>query len=379
MYRLIYIHFQRAKGTYGYLVCYTLTMRAAVLKEYQEPLAIQDVDAPDLDAEGAIVEMEACGICRSDWHGWQGDWDWLGIQPPIGQILGHEPAGKVVEVGNNVENVTEGDRVTVPFNIGDGSCHQCRTGHGNTCANVRPLGFAESVPGAFAEQLHVPAADHNAVRLPEGVSSIDMAGLGCRFMTSFHALAHQADLEGGDWVAVHGCGGVGLSAVHIADALGANVIAVDLHDEKLQKATELGAVETINATEADDTPKAVKAVAGGGVDISVDALGIETTCRNSVMNLATRGQHLQVGLSTQDEEGMVALPTDLMVMKEIEFIGSLGMPPTRYEKIFRMVDTGKLDPGAVVSETVTLADVSDKLASMSDFETMGIPVINEFA
>jgi alcohol dehydrogenase len=354
-------------------------MRAAVLEEYQEPLAIKDVDAPDPDAEGAVVEMNACGICRSDWHGWQGDWEWLGIKPPSGQILGHEPAGTVVEVGEDVENVSEGDRVTIPFNIGDGTCHQCRTGHGNTCENVMPLGFAEPVPGAFAEQLHVPAADHNAVHLPEGVDAVDMAGLGCRFMTSFHALAHQADIEGGDWVAVHGCGGIGLSAVHIADALGANVVAVDLADEKLQKAKEIGANETVNAEEADDTPEAVQAVAGGGVDVSVDALGIETTCRNSVMSLGTRGQHIQIGLSTQDEQGMVALPTDLMVMQEIEFIGSLGMPPTRYGEIFRMVDTGKLDPSTVVSETVTLDDVSDRLASMSDFGTMGIPVINEFA
>lgn len=354
-------------------------MRAAVLEEYQEPLTIQDIDAPDPDAEGAVIEMDACGICRSDWHGWQGEWDWLGIQPPKGHVLGHEPAGTVIEVGDEVTNVSEGDRVTVPFNIGDGTCHQCRTGHGNTCENVMPLGFAEPVPGAFAEQLHVPIADHNAVHLPDSVDPVEMAGLGCRFMTSFHALAHRADIEAGDWVTIHGCGGVGLSAVHIADALGANVIAVDLDDEKLQKATELGAVETVNANEADDTPEAVKAVAGGGVDISVDALGIETTCRNSVMSLGTRGQHIQVGLSTRDEEGMVSLPTDLMVMQEIEFIGSLGMAPTSYGEIFRMVETGKLDPSAVVSETVALDDVSDRLASMTEFGTMGIPVIDEFA
>jgi alcohol dehydrogenase len=353
-------------------------MRAAILEEYGEPLDIQSVDAPDPDPTGAVVEMEACGICRSDWHGWQGDWDWLGIQPQAGQILGHEPAGRVVAVGEEVETVTEGEQVTVPFNLGDGTCPQCRTGHGNTCENVRPLGFVESVPGAFAEQLHVPAADHNAVALPDGVSSVDMAGLGCRFMTSFHALAHQADISGGDWVAVHGCGGVGLSAVHIANALGGNVVAVDLQDEKLEKAKELGASETVNASEVNNTPDEVTAITDGGAAVSVDALGVATTCRNSVMSLGTRGQHVQVGLSTQDEGGEVSLPTDMMVMQEIEFIGSLGMAPTNYDEIFRMVGDGKLDPSAVVSETVELDDVSAKLASMSDFETMGIPVIDEF-
>lgn len=353
-------------------------MKAAVLEDHGEPLTIQEVDAPTADPNGAVVEIEACGICRSDWHGWQGDWAWLGIQPQPGQILGHEPAGRVVEVGAEVENVREGDHVAIPFNIGDGSCPECRTGHGNTCENVMPLGFVEPVQGAFAEYTHVPAADHNLVQLPDGVSSTEMAGLGCRFMTSFHALAHRADVDAGDWVAVHGCGGIGLSAVHIGDALGANVIAVDLQEEKLEAATDLGAVETVNASETDNVAGEVAAVAGGGADVSVDALGIAETCRNSVESLGNRGQHLQIGLTTQDEQGEVSLPTDMMVMQEIEFYGSLGMPPTQYDEIFRMVQTGKLRPAEIVSETVALEDVSAKLEAMTDFGTTGIPVIEEF-
>ncbi|NUC73860.1 zinc-dependent alcohol dehydrogenase family protein [Haloterrigena sp. SYSU A558-1] len=353
-------------------------MRAAVLEEHGEPLSIEDVDAPDPDPKGAVVDVEACGVCRSDWHGWQGDWGWLGLETNPGQILGHEPAGRVVAVGDEVTNVSEGDHVAVPFNLGDGTCHECRRGHSNTCENVMPLGFVEPVQGAFAEQVHVPAADHNLVELPDGVSSVDMAGLGCRFMTSFHALAHRADVSAGDWVSVHGVGGVGLSAVHIADALGANVIAVDLTDEKLEKAQELGAVETVNAGDVDDVPAEVKAIADGGANVSMDALGIETTSQNSVQSLGNRGQHLQVGLTTQDEQGMITVPSDAMVMQEIEFIGSLGMPPTRYDEIFRMVATGKLRPADVVSETIGLEDVTDKLEAMTDYETEGIPVIDTF-
>ncbi|MFC6835261.1 zinc-dependent alcohol dehydrogenase family protein [Halomarina ordinaria] len=353
-------------------------MRAAVLKEHGEPLEVEDVDNPEASPDGAVIEMEACGICRSDWHGWQGDWDWLGIQPQKGQILGHEPAGRVIAVGENVTRFSEGDHVAVPFNLGDGTCIECRTGHGNTCENVMPLGFVEAVPGAFAEEMHVPAADQNLVHLPDGVSSVDMAGLGCRFMTAFHGLAHRADVGAGDWVAIHGCGGVGLSAVHIANALGANVIAVDLIGEKLEKAKDLGASETVNAGDVEDVPGEVQAIADGGASVSVDALGIATTCQNSVLSLGRRGQHIQIGLTTQDEQGMVSLPTDAMTMQEIEFIGSLGMPPTRYDEIFRMVATGKLNPSAVVSETVGLDDVSDKLEAMTDFDTVGIPVIDAF-
>ena len=353
-------------------------MRAAVLREHGEPLDITEVDDPEPEPKGVVVEVEACGICRSDWHGWQGDWDWLGIQPQPGQILGHEPAGHVTAVGEDVTNFAEGDHVAVPFNLGDGTCMQCRTGHGNTCENPMPLGFVEPVPGAFAELVHVPAADHNLVHLPDGVGSVDMAGLGCRFMTAFHGLAHRAPVEAGDWVAVHGCGGVGLSAVHVADALGANVVAVDLDDDKLSTAEELGAAETVNAGDAEDVPGAVQALAGGGCHVSVDALGITETCRNSVLSLGTRGTHVQIGLTTSEEEGMVSLPTDAMVMKEIEFVGSLGLPPTRYDEIFRMVARDKLDPSAVISETVSLDDVNDKLSAMTDFGTVGIPVIDQF-
>jgi alcohol dehydrogenase len=224
----------------------------------------------------------------------------------------------------------------------------------------------------------VPVADHNIVELPDGVSSVDMAGLGCRFMTSFHGLAHRADLGAGDWVAVHGCGGIGLSAVHIADALGGNIVAVDLMDEKLETAEQLGADATVNAEESEAVHEAVHAITGGGADVSVDALGIAETSRNSVLSLGTHGQHLQIGLTTEEEQGMIARPTDVMVMQEVDFLGSLGMPPQRYDEIFRMVQHGTLEPSAIVSERVSLEDVSEKLAAMTDFQTMGIPAIDTF-
>jgi D-arabinose 1-dehydrogenase-like Zn-dependent alcohol dehydrogenase len=353
-------------------------MRAAVLTEYGEPLEIQSVDRPTPDPEQVVVETAACGICRSDWHAWQGDWDWLGAKPPRGQILGHEPAGTVVEVGTEVESLEEGDRVTVPFTLADGGCQYCRRGLSNLCETLVPLGLAEPAPGAFAEAFPVRAADQNVVKLPEGVDFVDMAGLGCRFVTAFHGLVHRADVTPGDWVAVHGCGGVGLSAVHIADALGANVVAVDIKAEKLDLAASLGADVTLDAGDGDDVARAVKAATDGGADVSIDALGVAETCRNSVACLRRRGQHLQIGLTTSAEQGEVSLPTDAMVMKEVSFLGSFGMPPTRFGEIFRMIEGGSIDPGALVSETVALDDVPDRLAAMSEYETMGIPVVTEF-
>jgi D-arabinose 1-dehydrogenase-like Zn-dependent alcohol dehydrogenase len=354
-------------------------MRAAVLREYGEPLAVEDVPRPEPDPDGVVVETAACGICRSDWHGWQGEWDWVGAKAQPGQVLGHEPAGTVSAVGEDVETVSEGDRVAVPFTLGDGTCPFCRRDHGNVCENLLPLGFTEAAPGAFAEAFPVRAADHNVVHLPDAVDPVDMAGLGCRFVTAFHALAHRADVGAGDWVAVHGCGGVGLSAVHVADALGANVIAVDIDDGKLEQAADLGADETVDSTAVDSPVYAVKGVTDGGADVSVDALGLAETCRNSVRCLDRLGTHVQIGLTTSDDAGEVALPTDAMVMKEVDFVGAYSMQPTRYDEIFRMVARGKLEPGAVVSEQVGLDDVSDTLAAMTNYETDGIPVVTDFS
>ena len=353
-------------------------MRAATFTEYGEPLEITEVDEPRLNPTGVIIETEACGICRSDWHAWMGDWVWAGMELSPGQVLGHEPAGRVVEVGDQVHGITVGDHVTVPFYIAEGACPQCRSGHSNVCDHGMGLGFHDALPGAFAERFYIPFADVNVVRLPDGVSSVDMASLGCRFTTAFHALVHQAGVSAGDWVAIHGCGGVGLSAVHIADALGANVVAVDLDDEKLAIATDLGASEVVNATDTDDVPNAVTALTGGGAHVSLDALGIAPTCRNSVSSLRRRGTHVQIGLTTEVEKGEIALPTDSMVHNEFTIVGSKGMPPARYDEIFRMVAAGTLDPGAVITESVALEDTSATLAAMTEFETFGISVITEF-
>ncbi len=354
-------------------------MKAVVFQGVNEPLEIEDIDRPDCDDDGVVVETEACGICRSDWHAWQGDWDWLGLIPTPGLVFGHEPVGRVVEVGKNVERFSEGDRVTNPFNLSDGTCPYCQAGRANICERSIPMGFVNFQPGAFAEEYPVRTADQNLIEVPEGADPTEIAGLGCRFATAFHGVATRADIRPGDWVAVHGCGGVGLSAVHIATALGGNVIAIDIVSEKLEKARELGAIETIDSTEIDDVPQAVKKLTDNrGVEVSVEALGIAQTVQDSVNCLAPGGQHVQLGLTTSEEGGEVSLPVDNMVWDEREFIGSYGMPPNEYDEIFRMMNGGKIDPGKIISETCTLSDIPSVMERMGEYDTLGIPVCTEF-
>jgi alcohol dehydrogenase len=356
------------------------SMRAVVFQGPQEPMEVQEIDRPDCDEDGIVVETEACGVCRSDWHAWRGDWSWIGVMPTPGLVFGHEPAGRVVEVGENVDRLSVGDRVTNPFNLGDGTCPHCRNGRTNICERSVPMGFLPIQHGAFAEYYPVRNADHNVVTLPDDADPVDVAGLGCRFATAFHGLVERVDVDAGDWVAVHGCGGVGLSAVHIADAMGANVIAVDLDEASLDRAEALGAIRRVNVTAVEDVPQAVKkhTESSRGVDVAVDALGIAETCRNAMNSLGKGGKHLQIGMTTSEEGGEVSLPVDTMVMDEREFYGSYGMPPNEYDAIFRMMDTGKLDPGRIVSETVSLEEVPETVESLGDYETVGIPVVDEF-
>jgi len=347
-------------------------MRAAVLREYGEPLSIEDVPRSEPASHGVVVDVEACGICRSDWHSWMGHGEWADDRVDPGQILGHEPAGEVAAVGDDVDALSVGDRVAVPFNLGEGSCPSCRRGHGNVCEDGYALGFEQAAQGAFAEQVHVPHAEFNVALVPDGVGLDSVAALGCRYATAFHALAHRADVAGGDWVAVHGCGGLGLAAVQIATALGGSVVAVDVRDDPLDLAEQVGAAETVRADQTEDVPAAIRALTDGGAHVSVDALGRAETCRNSVDSLRARGKHVQVGLTTEAEQGEVSLPVDEIARWDVSVLGSRGMPPSRYDELLRLVASGRLDPGALVTNRVGLGDVSGRLAAMTDYETRGI-------
>ena len=347
-------------------------MKAAVLEAFKQPLVLREVPDPEPAAHGAVVRVAANGVCRSDWHGWVGDWPHMFDLP---HVLGHEFCGTVEAVGAEVTRFAPGDRVVVPFSGGDGSCDWCRAGHSHICDDSQMPGF--SYWGAFAPYVAVPYADSNLVALPDEIGYVEAASMGCRYMTSFHGLVDQAAVKAGEWVAVHGCGGVGLAAVQIATALGANVIAVDIIPSKLDFAKELGAVAAVNASNADPA-EAILELTSGGAEVAVDALGIAATCRNAMRSLRKRGRQVQIGLTSAAEAGEIALPVDLMVERELRLVGSHGMQATRYPAMLRMVATGKLDPGSLVTGTIALEEAGGVLAAMDDFDTLGVTVIDRF-
>jgi D-arabinose 1-dehydrogenase-like Zn-dependent alcohol dehydrogenase len=350
-------------------------MKALVLEELKKPLVVREMPDPECSPNGVIIRVEANGVCRSDWHAWQGDWDWLGINLPLPHVLGHEFSGVIEEIGKDVKNFKRGDRVIVPFTIGDGTCPYCVSGHHNICENIQMPGFTSW--GGFGRFSHIPNADTNLVRLPDNISFVEAAGMGCRFMTAFHGVTDQANVRPGEWVAVHGCGGVGLSAIQIATALGANVIAVDIGEDKLEFAKQLGAAATVNAR-TNNAPEAIKEITKGGAHVSIDALGITQTCQASVASLRKRGRHLQIGLTSREEEGMIPLPIDLIVQYELQIVGSLGMQPSRYPYMLEMVEKGKLRPGSLVTNTISLEEAPKIFENMNNFQTLGVTVVDKW-
>jgi alcohol dehydrogenase len=346
-------------------------MRAAIYDEFQQPLSVSQVSDPVPPDDGVVIAVKATGLCRSDWHGWMGhDTD---IRVP--HVPGHELAGVVAAKGRLVTRWNVGDRVTVPFVCACGICRQCLGGHEQVCDQQFQPGFTHW--GSFAEYVAIHRADLNLVPLPDEMSFATAASLGCRFATSFRAVVDQARVTAGQWVVVHGCGGVGLSAIMIARALGAQVIAIDITAEKLDFARSIGAHETLDARTHADVPAAVRELTQGGADVSIDALGSVQTCFNSVACLGKRGKHIQVGLMT-GRESRPAVPMDQVLSKELEIIGSHGMQAHRYPAMLEMIRSGMLEPGKLIGRTITLDEAAKALPQLNRDTSTGVTIIGTF-
>ncbi|WP_138419636.1 zinc-binding dehydrogenase [Aquibacillus sediminis] len=343
-------------------------MKALVFEGVKKTV-VKNVPDPTIDYDGIIIKNMANGVCRSDWHMWAGD---QAIPQPI---IGHEFAGIVEEVGSNVKNFKKGDRVIVPFSGSDGTCPHCLKGETHLCDSFLVPGVAYE--GGYGEYVGIPQGDRNVVHISDSISFRDAAAMGCRFMTSYHGVIDRAQVLPGENVVVYGCGGVGLSAVHIASSMGARVIGVDINDANLKLAKEMGASDIINSKNIDPV-EAVKELTDGGADVSVDALGIAQTCLSGINSLKKGGRHLQIGVTTKKEAGFISVPVDEMVMAEKSFITTLGMPAHRFSSMLSMVGQGKLNPGNMVTGEIALSEVEGIFHDMSNFKTTGTYVVTDF-
>ncbi|WP_393082844.1 zinc-dependent alcohol dehydrogenase family protein [Streptomyces sp. LN704] len=344
-------------------------MRAVVFERYGEPAGVREVADPAPADHGVVVRVEATGLCRSDWHGW------MGHDPDITlpHVPGHELAGVVEAVGARVVGWRAGDRVTVPFVCACGSCPPCAAGDQQVCERQTQPGFTHW--GSFAQYVALEQADVNLVAVPDEMSFSTAASLGCRFATAFRAVVAQGRVAAGEWVAVHGCGGVGLSAVMIAAAAGARVVAVDLSPRALELARTFGAVETVDAARTEDTAHAVRELTGGGAHLSLDALGSPVTCAASVNGLRRRGRHVQVGLLPEAP----AVPMARVIGLELELLGSHGMQAHAYPRMLELVRAGVLRPDLLVTSTLALDGAPAALAAMGTAPGTGVTVIEPWS
>jgi len=343
-------------------------MRAVVYKGYGRTPKVREVPEPTPPPNGAVIKVASSGVCRSDWHAWQGH-----DPVPLPHTPGHEFAGVVSAVGPKVKRAKIGDRVTAPFVCGCGRCDFCRRGDAQVCPNQSQPGFSH--PGSFAEYVAVNAADTNLVPLPSSVAMTAAAALGCRFATAFRALVGHGRLAPDQTVAVFGCGGVGLSAVMIATAMKARVIAVDVSPRALDAAADLGAVETVRA-DASDPAVVIRDLTGGGANITIDAIGSPEIVATAVRSLRRRGRHVQVGLLL-GADAMTAVPMDQVISRELEIYGSHGMPAIDYPAMLDLIVRGALHPERLIGRTITLDEAPEALAAMGrPADVPGLTVID---
>jgi len=336
-------------------------MRAVLYEGFREPIAVADVQDPRPAPDGAVIRVEATGLCRSDWHGW------MGHDPDITRfpnVPGHELAGTVEAVGSDVRRVREGDRVTVSFVCACGACAECVRGEQQVCEHQRQPGF--HIWGSFAEYVAIEHADLNVVPLPDELDFATAASLGCRFATAYRAVLDVGRVRPGEWLVVHGCGGVGLSAVMIGVAAGARVVGVDVSEGALELARALGAEHAVPAGTD------VRELTEGGAHVSLDALGLGATCLASIDGLRRRGRHVQVGVLPDAPP----VPMHRVMAHELQLLGSHGMAAHAYPRMLGSIAAGRLDPARLITSHITLDEAPAALAAMGEGSPRGVTMIH---
>ncbi|WP_278373343.1 alcohol dehydrogenase catalytic domain-containing protein [Brevibacterium casei] len=354
-------------------------MRVIVYDRFSTPPQLADIPAPTAPDHGVVIDVDATGVCRSDHHAWSGHDETVSLP----HVPGHELVGRIASAGPAVERFHVGERVTVPFVCGCGTCRWCRSGNAHVCPNQTQPGFTHF--GSWADQVVIHHADANLVAVPEELPDSALVGLGCRFATAFHGLRVRAELQAGETVAVFGCGGVGLSTIMIARAIGAQVIAVDISDAALDRARDLGASRTVSARGlgpgelAEAVVRAAEAVEPaadrpGGVAVTVDALGRQDTITSAIASLGPLGRHVQIGLL--DGEPVIDVPR--VIALELSILGSHGMAAAGYPELVALVASGDLRPQDLVTTTIGLDQAPQAMLDMDEAgaATAGMTIID---
>ena len=373
-------------------------MKAAVYKNFNDPIEILSVPKPKLNSSASvIIQVMATGVCRSDWHGWKGhDDDIRSHGFPF--IPGHELSGIIVEIGRSVKKLKIGDRVAIPFILSCGSCAECHVDKPTVCLKQSQPGF--TMYGSFAEYVEITRADRNLRILPKGVTFVEAAALGCRFTTAYRAVVQQGlrIVDGSQCkdvnkspkkitVCVFGCGGLGLSCIMIAKAFQKegnieSIIAVDVSKKALDKALTLGADRIVNASSSlgvtdDDIRKMVMKFTNGlGADLTIDAAGFASTCENAVHACRRGGRMVQVGLPIGGRPPQI--PMGAVAGKELEIIGSHGFAASDLPNLLNFVQSGKLQVRKLIGKEVNLSEGVDALMAMDKYSPLGITVITRF-
>jgi propanol-preferring alcohol dehydrogenase len=330
-------------------------MKAAVFHGKDVGLKIEDVPSPEISDDQILVKVAACGVCHTDLHYIE-----HGVptfkKPPI--ILGHEASGIVEQVGANVTNVKEGQRVLIPAVLTCGRCPACRQGRENICSAMTMLG--NHFDGAYAEYVAVPAKD--VLDLPESIPLEEASIIADAISTPYHAVKNRAQVKPGDTVVVFGCGGVGINAVQMAAAVGGYVIAVDVNPRKLEWAAEFGAAKTIDASKVERVSKEVKKLTGGGADIAMEVIGNPRTIEEAFECVRIGGRLCVVGYTHE----AISIVAGKIMFKELEVVGSLGCRPVDYVPLIRMVEQGKVDVKRLVTHRFSLDEIGKAFEVMKE-------------
>ncbi|HEM3704619.1 TPA: alcohol dehydrogenase AdhP [Streptococcus suis] len=307
-------------------------MKAVVVNPESTGVVVVEKELRPLEAGEALVQIEYCGVCHTDLHVANGD---FGKVP--GRVLGHEGIGIVTEIAPGVTSLKVGDRVSVAwFFQGCGMCEYCTTGRETLCRTVKNAGY--SVDGGMAEQCIV-TADY-AVKVPEGLDPAQASSITCAGVTCYKAIK-EAHLEPGQWIAIYGAGGLGNLAVQYAKKVfNAHVIAVDINNDKLELAKEVGADVTINGFEVEDVPGYIKEITGGGVHSTVVTAVSKVAFNQAIDSVRAGGYVVAVGLPSE----YMDLSIVKTVLDGIKVVGSLVGTRKDLEEAFHFGAMGLVVP-----------------------------------